>query len=109
MRYSKTRKRRAKGTGQLVQNPTFYPLIEPRDDDVIYRPKYGERLDKLAAEYYGNPSYWWIIYQANKDLIFKGERILQPYSFETNPNFSLRIPQNLQQILIKFDDVNRGY
>ena len=45
----------------------------------------------------------------NKDLLFKGERILQPYSFETNPNFSLRIPQNLQQILIKFDDVNRGY
>ena len=30
---------------------------------------------------------------SSKDLLFKGERILQPYSFETNPNFSLRIPK----------------
>ena len=89
MRYSKTRKRKAKGTGQLVQKPTFYPLIEPRYDDVIYRPKYGERLDKLAAEYYGNPNNWWVIASFNR----------KPTESHAKHGDIIRIPKDLSLAL----------
>lgn len=51
----------------------------------------GERLDSLAARYYGDDEYWWIIALSN--------RILDPFSLIVGRR--LRIPRDPKAILDK--------
>jgi len=82
-------------TGKPVYQSTIYPEIDVNDDDLYIMTYETERLDILAKNYYDEPSYWWIIANANhlpKDSIYVKE------------NVQLRIP-NIQYINKIFSDL----
>ena len=43
------------------------PTIQEQKDDLVYQVKggYGERIDQLAAKFYGDSRLWWVIALAN--------------------------------------------
>lgn len=40
-----------------------YPL---QSDDFFFQTEFSDRYDRLANEFFGDPSYWWIIPTINK-------------------------------------------
>ncbi len=42
-----------------LKNPTLADRVKLKTTTHIWR--YGDRLYKLADQYYGNPEYWWVI------------------------------------------------
>ena len=83
--------------GKRVYFTTQYPIIEPRDSDVIVISNEADYLDSLAYIYYGDPSLWWVIALANN--LGKG-RMSVP------PGLQLRIPISINQILVQFNSLN---
>ena len=52
--------------GKLSYDTTYYPSIPIQDSDQLkYFPR-GTRFDKIAFDYYGDTSLWWIITKANE-------------------------------------------
>ena len=98
-RYSKTRVKRKEG-GDRVYSYTLYPKIPVKNSDVFITPTYGDRLDILANDYYGDSSLWWIIAQANG---IKGFTALYTKNFKGQ----LRITTQIQDIINEFHSMNR--
>lgn len=73
---------------------TILPVyIEPTDDDIYVIATEGDRLDKLAYQYYSDATQWWIIASANPTL--------PKDSLYLYPGVQLRIPNpdNITNIL----------
>ena len=51
--------------GTEVFRTTFPTKISPAEDDSIVIAGDAERLDNLAAKYYGSPSLWYVIASVN--------------------------------------------
>ena len=49
----------------LRYTTTIYRKIPLRDDDIYIISHDGDRLDTLAAQFYGDSRIWWYIAQAN--------------------------------------------
>ena len=81
-----------------IQGQTLYPAILPKATDLYIVIRDGQRLDTLANEYYGDPSMWWIIAQANN--ITGGTLFLKPGS-------QIRIPKDLTSINTDLEKINR--
>ena len=96
--YSNTKIKRKQG-GDRVYSYTLYPKIPIKNSDVFITPTYGDRLDILANDYYGDTSLWWIIAQANG---IKGFTSLYTKNFKGE----LRIPTQIQDILSEFNSMN---
>jgi len=89
MYYNKFRNR---GVRKVVQYGTG--VILPTNEDIMskltvieHNWSRGDHFYKLAAQYYDDPSYWWIIAQFNQmpteaNISF-GQRILIPNPIET--------------------------
>ena len=60
---------------------TRYEKIPETNEDIWVITQYGDRLDSLANQFYGNPHLWWYIAKAN-DLS----------TLKTPDGTSLRIP-----------------
>lgn len=61
---------------------------------VDYLVRRGDRLDHLAARYFGNDAYWWVIAIANK--------IDYPFpSGGLSPGDTIKIPKNVRDVLDK--------
>lgn len=75
-----------------------YPNIPLTENDVFLNTIRGDRLDKLAYQFYGDPTYWWIIQVANPDL--------PNDSLYPTLGYQLRIPGNVTQILADFEQLN---
>ena len=75
-----------------------YPSFGKKDTDVLIRAKFGDRMDNLANQYYGDSNLWWIIAKSNVDL-FDGGIFLKPGE-------EYRIPTDLS--VVGLDVVNRG-
>jgi nucleoid-associated protein YgaU len=60
--------------------------IAPAAHVVLHVVTEGERLDHIAAKYYGDPTKYWLILDANLD-------VFNPFDLLT-PGRQLRIPQN---------------
>ena len=91
-RYENTNIIRGKVTSDRKQgvnalSTTIYKQIPKRDSDIYLVSQAGDRLDNLANQFYGNPTLWWYIAQAN-DL----------FSINLEPNTSLRIPADLEYV-----------
>jgi len=97
-RYSNTIIKRREN-GDRVYSYTLYPKIPIKNSDVFITPTYGDRLDVLANDYYGDTSLWWIIAQANG---IKGFTSLYTKNFKGE----LRIPIQIQDILSEFNSMN---
>ena len=69
---------------------TIYSNIPESDDDIYVITQYGDRLDQLAFQFYGDVSLWWYIARANN------------LNFMTlEPGKRLRIPATTQYAIGK--------
>mgnify|MGYP003651525529 FL=1 len=83
-----------RGIGKVKQYDTpvfYYPTDEEIQNLLIDEHIWslGDKYYKLAAAYYGDPKYWWIIAFFNK----------KPADFMVNLGDVLYIPQPLEEIL----------
>ena len=88
-----------KPNGDRVYSYTLYPKIPIQNSDIFINPTYGDRLENLANQYYGDSTLWWIIAQANG---IKGFTALYTKNFEGE----LRIPTQISDILSEFKSMN---
>ena len=84
--------------GKQVIKPLIYPPIPRRADDIYVITTPGDRLDLLAYKYYSSVEYWWVIAEANG--IGRG-------SFTIPVGIQLRIPSNLQSVLVDLQTLNK--
>ena len=84
--------------GKRVYRTTQYPDIQPNISDTIVISNESDYLDILAYRYYGDPTLWWIIALANG---------LGKARMSINPGLQLRIPSNVNEILVQFHNLNR--
>tara|TARA_Y100000361_G_C11153576_1_gene342733 strand:+ start:926 stop:1195 length:270 start_codon:yes stop_codon:yes gene_type:complete len=70
---------------KLYYKTTIYSEVPLRNDDIYIITQQGDRLDNLAYEFYGSPTYWWFIARVNNLKAMNVEAGLQ-----------LRIPKDIQ-------------
>jgi nucleoid-associated protein YgaU len=75
-RYEDTQILRDKNSQRYLSTED-YPSFDKKDTDVIIRARFGQRMDNLANEYYGDSALWWVIAKSNVDL-FDGGLFLKP-------------------------------
>tara|TARA_Y100000592_G_C5432636_1_gene299157 strand:+ start:466 stop:768 length:303 start_codon:yes stop_codon:yes gene_type:complete len=77
-----------------------YPKIPVDINDLYVMTADRDRLDLLANQFYNNVDYWWIIANANPNVIKRD-------TFTLKPGLEIRIPQNIQKILESFIEINK--
>lgn len=97
-RYQYSETLTTKETKKKYLESTIYPKIKPTNDDIYIISTQSDRLDLLAAKYYGDPTYWWIISVANN---------LNDASLAIEVGKQLRIPGNISTVLTEFERINR--
>lgn len=75
-----------------------YPDIPLSEDDIFIYTIRGDRLDNLAYQFYNDPTLWWILSVANPDL--------PNDSLYPTLGFQLRIPNDVNQILADYEQLN---
>ena len=76
-----------------------YPPIPLSRRDKYVRTTDGDRLDSLARIFYKDHRLWWVIANANRDIIRRD-------SFYLKPGLQIRIPGNINSILSTFENSN---
>ena len=84
--------------GDRVLKSTLYPDIPKHENDIYVVTQLGDTLYAIAKNYYGSVNYYWIIAQGNVG-IGNGTQDLPP-------GVQLRIPQDLENILKDYQDLN---
>lgn len=79
-------------------NTVRYPEIPFSDDDLYLITEQGDRLDILANQFFGDSSLWWVISSANYGLLQN--------SYYLPTGVQLRIPNNIDSIIRKYDNEN---
>lgn len=97
-RYQYSETLTTKETKKKYLESTIYPKIKPSNDDIYIISTQSDRLDLLAAKYYGDPTYWWIISVANN---------LNDASLAIESGKQLRIPGSISTVLSEFERINR--
>ena len=80
--------------------PVKYPSIPTSNNDIQILTDSGDRLDNLAYQFYGVTSYWIWIVLANPDKLRRD-------SYYVSPGTQLRIPRNIEEIITKFEKLNK--
>lgn len=83
--------------GKRVYLTTRYPIIGPNQDDAVIITNEADYLDSLAYTYYNDPTLWWVIALANN--LGKGK-------MSVPPGIQIRIPSNINDILVQFNGLN---
>ena len=76
-----------------------YPEVSPNPDDIWVITEWGDRLDLLANQFYGDVSLYWVIAIANPNYVTPG-------SIYINKGAQIRIPQDLSNILASYNEIN---
>lgn len=84
-------------SGPRYFGSTKYPPIDFSITDFYIIAMQGDRLDNLAAQFYGDPTLYWILQQANN---LNRDSLYPPIGVQ------IRIPQNLARILDEFNALN---
>ena len=87
-------------TGDKTYKNLKYPEIPLSINDLYVVTSDRDRLDLLANQFYNNVDYWWIISNANPNIIKRDTFLLKP-------GLEIRIPQNIQKILENFIELNK--
>lgn len=103
-RYSDISKNRNTNTnvgtlGAVYYRPNFYPEIPHSENDIYVITNFGDRLDLLANQFYGDITLFWIISAANPDKLDFG-------SMYISEGTQLRIPISISQILGSYKNLN---
>lgn len=83
--------------GETIYLPTKYPSLVPSNEDYYIIAREEDRFDLIAADFFGDSTYWWVVVMAN-DL--PGDSMYAP------PGFQLRIPGNLNDALTAYNVEN---
>ena len=83
---------------RYIQN-SIYPDIPESVDDIYVITTVGDRYDILAKQFYRDASLWWIIASANP--------INTSDSLVPTPGEQLRIPANPNEIISKYEQLNK--
>ena len=51
--------------GKRIKQTTLYENVPKTNDDIYVMTQYGDMLDLLAHQFYGDSSLWWFIAKAN--------------------------------------------
>jgi hypothetical protein len=76
-----------------------YPEIPLSIDDIYVTTTVGDRLDTLANLFYKDVDLWWVIAIANPDIIRRD-------SFAIKPGVEIRIPQDINNIMQEYQNIN---
>ena len=87
--------------GKNYFKPIKYPEIPLSMNDIYVTTVSGDRLDLLAHQFYQDIRLWWIISNANRDIIKRD-------SFGLKPGLDIRIPSNVSKILYHFEQINKN-
>jgi len=82
--------------GKRYYITSYYPPIPLSPNDVYAITDFGDRLDILANQFYGDSSLYWIIAGANPDSI-------QPDSLSVRGGIQIRIPTNINDIITRYE------
>lgn len=85
-------------SGEQFFETQLPPDIPRRPEDIIITTESGQRLDRLASEFYDDPTLWWVIASANE--IGRGD-------WTVPAGIQLRIPQNLSKVSNEITSINR--
>ena len=88
---------RKETSGPRYFGSTKYPPIDFTIEDFYIISMQGDRLDNLAAQFYGDPTLYWILQQANS---LNRDSLYPPIGDQ------IRVPQNLARILDEFNALN---
>lgn len=77
-----------------------YPEIPLSTLDLYVSTVKGDRLDLLAHQYYRDVDLWWVISIANAGII-------RSDSFMLDEGLEIRIPGEIQQVLLDFEQLNK--
>ena len=86
--------------GKNYFKPIKYPEIPLSMNDIYVTTVSGDRLDLLAHQFYQDIRLWWIISNANRDIIKRD-------SYALDPGLEIRIPTNINSILVSFEQLNK--
>ena len=76
-----------------------YPDIPSDPNDIWVVTEWGDRLDLLANQFYGDISLYWVIATTNPNYVNFG-------SIYITKGTQIRIPQNLNEILASYNEIN---
>ena len=85
--------------GTSYYKPNFYPEIPLDASDIYVITDFGDRLDLLANQFYGDVSLYWIIAAANPNDISFGSLFI-------TEGTQLRIPTNTNEIIRSYQILN---
>ena len=52
-------------SGKVIYLPTRYPSVATSNNDYYIIARAEDRLDLIATDFYGDPTLYWILQQAN--------------------------------------------
>ena len=81
-------------------NPLKYPEIPLSSSDVYVLTLDGDRLDLIADQFYSDTRLWWIIANANTDIVRRD-------SYNIPGGLEIIIPLNINNILNSFKALNK--
>jgi len=84
-------------SGKRYYETTIFPTIEPSNDDIYIITSSADRLDKLAYDFYGQTSKWFIIAIANN--IGLGTMLVEP-------GIQIRIPADTSGYDLLIEQLN---
>ena len=85
--------------GDQYYNTVFYPEVGARESDVYVETEFGDRLDSLAFQFYGDVTLYWIISIRNPNKVNFGSLFLTPGSI-------IAIPVNVSGIIDSYNNLN---
>ena len=85
--------------GDKYYNTVFYPEVGPLETDIYLETEFGDRLDALAFQFYGDVTLYWIISCRNPNEINFGSLYLPPGSI-------IAVPQNVNSIIDSYNILN---
>lgn len=85
-------------SGKRIYNQIYFPEISDSEQDVYIITGESDRLDLIAYDFWGDYNLWWVLIIVNP--------ILDSSSIYPESGMQLKIPQNVNQILNKYNDIN---
>ncbi len=85
--------------GDIYYNTVFYPEVGASEADIYIESEFGDRLDSLAFQFYGDTTLYWIISIRNPNKVNFGSLYLTPGSH-------LAIPQDISGIVDEYRNLN---
>ncbi len=97
MRYDSSTILKDSDTGRRYFTALKYPDIPLSSDDIYFISVFGDRLDQICAQYYGNVEDYWIIATANN---------LKCDSLFITPGTQIRVPNDTVEVKRLFNELN---